>query len=144
MRRALLAGITILLLTPSAATASAPIAWQRKALTLSEHVWRQPPGTFTLTFAVPPGDDAEFNAAGWAPLGAHQIFINTDRTWDGYPEFCQVELHEAGHAIGLAHRPSGIMRAETFITVAKEIRHGHVIMHWYGVDHRCLPGYVIR
>lgn len=129
----------LLLCCPAQARATAPDAWQRKALTLAQHVWHPPCGTLTIKWANPADYGGNVEWGGWAYLGDCTIHEPAEHYWLGYPEFCTDVLHEGGHAAGYGHSDKGIMQAERVIGYSRNRINGHLANpHWTGVDHRCL------
>lgn len=141
MRRTLTAALLLLALWPATASASAPAPWQQKALALAQQTWRPACGQLTLSFGQPPEETAD--AAGWAYKGDCGINIRSDKTWLGYPEFCDTVLHEAGHAAGLEHstNPRSVMFPLGVVmrNLARVEGSRREYVSWTGVDRRCLP-----
>lgn len=145
-RHALPLAAILLLMFPLAAHAGAPGPWQRKALETAQRVWHPTCGQLTIVFGTPPVELAD--APEWAYLGQCQINIDQSRGWLGYPEFCNLVLHGAGHAAGMGHSsnprsimfPLGVvMRNEVKVSGSRRVR-----VVWYGVDPRCVPPYGVK
>lgn len=142
-RMARTAAVVWLLVLALASTAEArvgaPVAWQRKAIKQAEKTWHPACGGLSIVFEVPPPAASADDWAGWAFVNECLIHLNAARDWVGYPDFCQVVLHEAGHVTGRGHAEHGIMRPSFLIARTEIATHGHVVTQWDGVDRRCLP-----
>lgn len=128
--RSLLALVLLALAAPPA-QADAPVAWQHKALAMTQKVWHPACGQLRLVFTT-----THDGAIGEAYLGGCVLSLNKSVEWAGYPEFCHVVLHEGGHAANVQHKTRGIMRPLPVFDIATSPS-GKV--SWGGVDHRCLP-----
>jgi hypothetical protein len=137
---------------PAAARADTPAAWQRKALETAQRVWHPACGGLSIAFADPASFDIvtingtrTADAAGWGSAGDCQIDLAQGRTWDGYPEFCTVVLHEVGHVVGHDDTTGpGIMNSQRIIarevgrSARRDGRWGAWRVDWPGADHRCI------
>lgn len=123
----------LLALSPAAARADAPLAWQHKALAEAQLVWHPTCGQLRLVFTT-----THDGAIGEAALGGCDLYLAKSVEWMGYPEFCHVVLHEAGHAANVGHRARGIMRPLPLFDIGRGAN-GKVV--WGGVDYRCQPGF---
>lgn len=140
LRIAAALGLVVTLALPSVARADAPVAWQRKALAEAQRVWKPSCGALRIQFAAATPDVVpESDAAGWAAAGNCALFINRAKKWLGYPHFCDVVLHEAGHAAGLDHAKKGIMAPVSVYSRGEGRYKGRLLVTWEGVDRRCLP-----
>lgn len=124
----------------SSASAYAPVAWQRKALSTAEKTWGpQTCGALRLQW----GNPADFGGsdlwAEWAWADNCNIGMPSERAWLGYPDFCTAVLHGAGHVRGLGHSTRGIMKAERQVVRTEAEINGKEYVRWGDVDRRCLP-----
>lgn len=106
-----------------------------KATALAQYVWHP---ECTLTMNVEPPTPNFVEAAGWAQYYSCHGSLNSEHYFFGYPDVCDVILHEAGHAIGIPHstNKTSIMFPIKFLNVEYGI--GGEIISWGGIDARCL------
>lgn len=135
----MLAALFALLLPAPASAEGAPVAWQRKALALAQRVWHPACGKFRIQWSSREATGVDGHTVGWAVAGDCSLYLPWEKAWLGYPELCDVVLHEGGHATGLGHSDRGIMRPVSYITFEWGItQSGGRIERWDGVDRRCL------
>jgi hypothetical protein len=142
--RVLLAISALLLFAPSA-DAHVSWLWQKEALAVAQRVWHPSCGALHISFGDPisAGFSPDAPVVGWTYLNSCENHINQDFLWLGYPQFCTVELHEAGHSAG---RPDtdgpGIMNR--YLTPSrgdwyyKRHHRWHRKVIWYDTDRRCI------
>lgn len=136
-----------------------PLRWQREALATAEAFWHPSCGPLTLSFGEPVigsvvRDDPEgagevvTNAAAWTALGSCHIEVLRTLELEGYPPFCTLILHEAGHSAGFPDTDSGLMSYHAWYGRAAYtwLQHGHRYqrMHWGGVNRHCIRPRDIR
>lgn len=140
---------------PAVSSADAPVAWQHKAVALSEHVFSPTCGPLTVAFEDPTQSHAGLpdhpdgqaapaveRPAGWALKDVCIVHVDMTKVWLGYPEFCRVVLHEAGNVVGYSDdwgNPHSIRYPDPLVTKTIARVGGRTVTRWSGVDRRCLP-----
>jgi hypothetical protein len=134
-RTAALAALMLALLAPATANAG----WRiDRSLTIAETVWHPSCGKLELGYGDPVREGAA-DSGGWAWTGNCTIRIPNGSNYE-FEELCTIVLHEAGHVAGAghSHNPKSVMYADPLVIRTQARVNGRTVVHWDGVDHRCL------
>lgn len=134
------------------AQADVPVAWQHKAVNIAQTVWRPSCGQLAVRFGDPATvfTDPSF-VHEWATPGDCTVNIDQNHEFLGFPDFCTLVLHGAGHAAGFheeggpdggAHssNPDSVMYpfGSPVRSVVRVEGSKRRFVVWDGVDQRCL------